>query len=177
MNGLVEIVDFARREDFGVAGQDLFDERAPRARHADDEDRSPRPFALAGMGAHDIRRKGRPHAVHDLELGCLVIVHLLEFERVAVEQMPERLAIASKVRIRLAESKVQIDLFVAVERGHVARQFLHREDMRILRRQFFVFRQVEVKTHGPGREFDGRRDGIVRVFKRPSSANKRPLLL
>src|SRR5215471_16242673 len=91
-----EVVDFARAEDAGMAGQDLFDQARAGARHADHEDRSIRWISATRSGAQHIERKRGANALHLHQSFAFVVGDMLPLETVGEAQMAERaLAIAN----------------------------------------------------------------------------------
>ena len=63
---LTKIVNLAGAENLGMAGQDLFDQRRPRPRHADNEHRDGGRLALTLTAAHKFVRERSPRALQDV---------------------------------------------------------------------------------------------------------------
>jgi hypothetical protein len=90
----------------GVAGDDLFDQRASRTGHAQDKDRQRRRVAAAELGGDQFWREHRLNAVEQSQDGGLVLAKAAALGRVASEQVSERAGMVVKVRIGLAEREV-----------------------------------------------------------------------
>ena len=93
-----------------MAGEDLFDQRGARARHAENEDRSPRGIPGAGLFPQQLAGKRRLNAFEACECCRLVVADPRAFERVAFEQVSERTRMFAQVGVGLAEREMQCNL-------------------------------------------------------------------
>ena len=71
-----ELLDLSGAERIGMIGQDLFDQRRARARHADDEDRHRCAAALEGPAGEEVRVEHLADRIEEAEGLGLVIVQL-----------------------------------------------------------------------------------------------------
>src|SRR5438046_9758839 len=109
-HSLAEIAAFTGSIHFGMARQDLFDQRRARTRHTDDEDWQARRIAIAFLVAHQVGGEDLSRAFDPPENSCLLIGHCLALKRVACQIMTERAFIFADISERIGEGEMEIAL-------------------------------------------------------------------
>ena len=131
-----------RALDQAVRRQNLFEQRRPGARHADDEDRIGR-FASAASFVQRFRREHGDAAVDRPSRLVHRIGLQLQPKRVAARIMVEGVVEASGIVHRLAQRKLQVQPVLVAQRAFAERR-LHRLDVR-----FVEFHRLEVGEAPP----------------------------
>ena len=108
------------------------------------------------MRAYQLGRKRPAHAREVGERGGFVIGGRPALERIAFDQMPERLRGVVEVGPGLGEREAQRDLILHAQRMNIARQFLHRAHRRVARSHRLRAGQVEEETRAARRDPRGR---------------------
>ena len=123
--------------DLGMAGQNLLDERAAGAGHAEHEDRSGRGIARPGEAVEQSGVEQLGDEPESALIGRFVVIDFAAFQGIALEQMLEGARIVADVFQRLAEREVDVRHLLGGQTAGVGGKRFQRGEIGIARAKGF----------------------------------------
>src|SRR5215469_1854700 len=108
----IEIVQFARPENVGVARQDLLYKCRTRTRHADDKNWCPRWLTDVSEALEQLRSKHIPDALVHFQSCALIECNLAALERIACQQLIERALGLAQIFVGFGQREMKVDPIV-----------------------------------------------------------------